>query len=83
MMKSLFPEPTKPSLTPGQRTESTVAWLRRSTRETARQSRQLLNTWLEPLADDTDLMKRIVGNNQSFRGAFLEVYLNACFRQAG
>ena len=37
----------------------------------------------EPLADDTDLLQRIVGDDQSFRGAFLETYLNACFRQAG
>jgi len=66
-----------------QRGESTVSWLRRSTKTIAHQSRQLLNDWLQPLDDDTDLLQRIIGDNAAFRGAFLEVYLNACFRQAG
>ena len=82
-METLFSEPAEASLTPKGRTESSVKWLRRSTTESACRSRQLLNAWLEPLADDTDLLQRIVGDDQSFRGAFLETYLNACFRQAG
>lgn len=84
LMAPLFPEPTEPSSgRPRARTESMVNWLRRSTRPVAGQARQLLNTWLEPLADDADLRQRILGDDASFRGAFLEVYLDACFRQAG
>lgn len=81
-MELLFPEPGVPSLTPRERSETTVEFFRRSTRDAVRQCRRLLNSWLEPLHADTDLLQRIVGDDQSFRGAFLETYLDASFRQA-
>ncbi len=81
-MASVFPEPSAnrvPRLTPA---GSIVDWLMSSEQDCARQSRRLLNTWLEPLGQDATLLQAIVGDNRAFRAAFHELYLAASLRQA-
>lgn len=53
-----------------------------SEQDSARQSRRLLNIWLEPLGQDAALRERIFGNNRAFRAAFHQLHLAASFRQA-
>lgn len=78
---AVFPEPSTPSLGRRKRGESTVEWLRHSTRESSVASRRLLNSWLTPYLDDAEFIGKITGKEEHFRGAFLELYLDACFRQ--
>lgn len=86
MTFAVLPEPAAANLGDPDEAESVVHYLRRSTRPFAAATPRLLNQWGSELDTSTaaGVLSRLrVDDNGQFRGAFLEMFLEQMFHQAG